>query len=91
MKRRLIFRADANATIGRGHFSRCLAIADMLYNDFEIVFVFYIENKSYIESLSIKYRFEAIVSDINFLDFVRKEDIVCLMTSPWTMGLLSNV
>ena len=36
MKRRLIFRADANTKIGRGHLSRCLAIADMLENDFEI-------------------------------------------------------
>ena len=78
MKRRLIFRADANTKIGRGHLSRCLAIADMLENDFEILFVSYIENKSYIENLSIPYRFEAILSDANFFDFVNLEDIVWL-------------
>jgi len=78
MKRRLIFRVDANATIGRGHLSRCLAIADMLYNDFEILFVSYEENKSYIEKLSIPYRFEGILSDASFFDFVNQEDIVWL-------------
>lgn len=78
MKRRLIFRADANETIGRGHLSRCLAIADMLKNDFEILFVFYEENKSYIERLSIPYLFEAIISDASFFDFVNQYDIVWL-------------
>lgn len=78
MKRRLIFRADANETIGRGHLSRCLAIADMLKNDFEILFVFYEENKSYIERLSIPYLFEAIISDASFFDFVNQDDIIWL-------------
>ena len=37
-----------------------------------------IENRSYINNLSIPYRVEAIVSDINFFDFVNQEDIVWL-------------
>jgi spore coat polysaccharide biosynthesis predicted glycosyltransferase SpsG len=78
MKRRVLFRAEANKTIGRGHLSRCLAIANMLENEFEILFVSNIENKSYIENLSIPYRFEAILSDANFIDFVNQEDIVWL-------------
>ena len=78
MKKRLIFRAEANITIGRGHLSRCLAIADMLENDFEILFVFCVENKSYIDSLNIPYRFETILSDTSFFDLVNQEDIVWL-------------
>ncbi|MEG0796905.1 MAG: UDP-2,4-diacetamido-2,4,6-trideoxy-beta-L-altropyranose hydrolase [Odoribacter sp.] len=37
--RKIFFRADAGADIGYGHFIRTLALADMLKNDFECVFV----------------------------------------------------
>lgn len=37
-KRRILFRADAGAEIGYGHFIRTLALADMLKDDFECVF-----------------------------------------------------
>jgi spore coat polysaccharide biosynthesis predicted glycosyltransferase SpsG len=38
MKRKVIFRADAGQNIGYGHFIRSLALADMLRNDFDILF-----------------------------------------------------
>lgn len=38
MKKRVIFRADGNSQIGLGHIVRCCALAEMLKNDFEIVF-----------------------------------------------------
>ncbi|MCR5574104.1 MAG: UDP-2,4-diacetamido-2,4,6-trideoxy-beta-L-altropyranose hydrolase [Bacteroidaceae bacterium] len=38
MKRKILFRADAGAEIGYGHFIRTLALADMLKDDFECVF-----------------------------------------------------
>lgn len=38
-KRKIYFRADAGAEIGYGHFIRTLALADMLKEDFECVFV----------------------------------------------------
>jgi spore coat polysaccharide biosynthesis predicted glycosyltransferase SpsG len=78
MKRRLIFRTDANTKIGRGHLSRCLAIADMLKETMDVLFLYNMENKSYIENLSIPYRFEAILSEANFFDFVNQEDVVWL-------------
>lgn len=36
---RLVIRTDANLEIGGGHFSRCFSIAEMLKNDFSILFV----------------------------------------------------
>lgn len=39
MKQKIYFRADAGREIGYGHFIRTLALADMLKNDFECVFV----------------------------------------------------
>ena len=39
MKRRIYFRADAGKAIGYGHFIRTLALADMLKDDFDCVFV----------------------------------------------------
>jgi UDP-2,4-diacetamido-2,4,6-trideoxy-beta-L-altropyranose hydrolase len=38
MKHKIIFRADAGQNIGYGHFIRSLALADMLKDDFDIVF-----------------------------------------------------
>jgi spore coat polysaccharide biosynthesis predicted glycosyltransferase SpsG len=38
MKRRIIFRADAGQNIGYGHFIRSSALADMLKDDFDVLF-----------------------------------------------------
>ena len=38
MKQKVYFRADADQSIGYGHFIRTLALADMLKDDFECVF-----------------------------------------------------
>lgn len=38
-KNRILFRADGNHIIGLGHITRCMALADMLKNNFEIVFI----------------------------------------------------
>ena len=38
MAKSILFRADANATIGWGHFYRSLALAQMLSSDFSIAF-----------------------------------------------------
>ncbi|MEQ1586320.1 MAG: UDP-2,4-diacetamido-2,4,6-trideoxy-beta-L-altropyranose hydrolase [Cyclobacteriaceae bacterium] len=37
-KRHILFRADGNRNIGLGHISRCLALAELLHDDFEIYF-----------------------------------------------------
>ncbi len=38
-KQRILFRVDGNRNIGLGHVSRCLALAELLHDDFEVVFV----------------------------------------------------
>ena len=38
MKRKLLFRADGGSTIGMGHISRCLALIEMLSDDFDCTF-----------------------------------------------------
>ena len=39
MMRRMLFRVDANKTIGRGHLSRTLALAEMFKDGFEVSFL----------------------------------------------------
>jgi len=46
-KQCIFFRVDGNSTIGLGHVSRCIALADLLSEDFEIVFAI-CEPSSYI-------------------------------------------
>jgi spore coat polysaccharide biosynthesis predicted glycosyltransferase SpsG len=38
MKHKVIFRADADRDIGYGHFVRSSALADMLKDDFDVLF-----------------------------------------------------
>ncbi len=37
-KQRILFRVDGNRNIGLGHVSRCLALAELLFDDFEVAF-----------------------------------------------------
>ena len=74
----MIFRTDANTKIGRGHLSRCIAIAEMLCDDFDILFVSHKENGMYIENLTLQYQLETIKSDTDFFSMVNHKDIVWL-------------
>jgi spore coat polysaccharide biosynthesis predicted glycosyltransferase SpsG len=75
MTRKLIFRAEVSQTIGRGHLSRCLAIADMLKNNFDISFVFLRSEEDYASTLIKDYAYFLIDSDTDLLDILKKEDI----------------
>ena len=37
-KKKIIFRADGNSQIGLGHVMRCLALGEMLKNNFDLFF-----------------------------------------------------
>lgn len=78
MKQKLIFRVDADNTIGRGHLSRSLAVASMAKDDFEVVFMVLQSSKTYIEDLGIDFPLVTLSSNEELLDVVQKEDFVWL-------------
>ncbi|MES2427301.1 MAG: UDP-2,4-diacetamido-2,4,6-trideoxy-beta-L-altropyranose hydrolase [Bacteroidota bacterium] len=46
MKNRVVLRADGNSAIGMGHIFRCLALAEMLKNNYHILFISnYVDDK----------------------------------------------
>lgn len=53
-KRKVIFRADGNSTIGLGHVVRCCALADMLREDFDCYFSIRNPSSSVVEDI-LKY------------------------------------
>ncbi|MGY8908675.1 MAG: hypothetical protein ACKVIG_02270 [Flavobacteriales bacterium] len=75
MIRKLIFRAEVSQTIGRGHLSRCLAIADMLKNTFEILFVFTRSEEEFASKLIKDYAYFLIDNDNDLLNILKKEDV----------------
>lgn len=78
MKRKVYFRADGNDIIGRGHISRCVAIADMIYSDFDIFFLVLSENESFFLSLKIDYNHLIINDDTEVLSVINETDILWL-------------
>ncbi len=86
MNSKIFFRADGNASIGLGHVIRSLALAEMLKNDFECIFV--IQNPSEYLVSEIKKTCEhflifpettEILNEAqNFANQITKNDIVVL-------------
>lgn len=52
MKKRVIIRADGGTSIGLGHVVRCLALADMLKDNFDIVFAIQNPNPSVLKLIN---------------------------------------
>lgn len=78
MHKKLFFRVDANANIGRGHLSRCLAMAEMLKHDFEISFISLEENSADMTLFQLKFPVDYIAEEVDIFDKVSTEDMVCL-------------
>ena len=75
---RLIFRTDANATIGRGHLSRCMAVADMMNKKIEIIFVINQFNEEYVSGILKNYNYLTIINDEDILDILKIDDLLWL-------------
>lgn len=84
LKRKIYFRADGNANIGLGHVHRCLAMADILKNDFECIFVTCFVNDYIIKEIEKSCSDYIKLSEKNqehfdeFISFVENEDIIVL-------------
>ena len=76
MKKRLIFRVDANTTIGRGHVSRCMAIASMLKDDITILFVSLKSNKAYVANLLGDFKSQFIEKEKDLIQIIQPEDLL---------------
>lgn len=74
MSAKLIFRAEASQTIGRGHLSRCVAIADVLRNEFDISFAFLQNEENFASRFINDYRYFVIDNDDELLKLLQKDD-----------------
>ena len=80
-KKKIFFRADAGPQIGYGHFIRTLALADMLKEDFDCVFVTVNPTDYQISEMSKVCRFIPLQADNHFdsfLSLLKGEEIVVL-------------
>lgn len=82
MRSKILFRADADKSIGYGHFIRTLALADMLKDEFDCVFYTQEPNEYQKKELSQVCHYVALPSDDSkfnlFLDALSGDEIVVL-------------
>ena len=82
MKQKVYFRADADQSIGYGHFIRTLALADMLKDDFDCVFYTQTPNDYQKKELAVVCPYVSLPSDDTkfdtFLDALNGDEIVVL-------------
>ena len=69
-KRKIYFRADADANIGYGHFVRTLALADMLKDDFDCTFYIVSPSDFMVKELENVCSYVVLEEETKFQDFV---------------------
>ncbi len=78
-KPKVFFRVDANSTIGMGHFIRCIALAEMLEDNFEITFLIIHTPNTLVEKyLYKKFKGERLLAEDAVLKKVSKNEILVL-------------
>lgn len=82
-KRNIIFRADGNPMLGMGHFTRTLALAEMLNNNFHCIFATHKPNDYQIKEIERVCHGEIDLPEDNshfnvFLTFLKGNEIVVL-------------
>jgi spore coat polysaccharide biosynthesis predicted glycosyltransferase SpsG len=78
MKKRLFFRVDASKKIGRGHLSRCVAVAEMLQSNFDISFITLKDNEAFVNRLNIKFTQCSISEEDEIFNIISNKDFVWL-------------
>ncbi len=74
MLEKLIFRAEVSQIIGRGHLSRCVAIADMLRYEFAISFAFLRDEEGFASRFINGYPYFLIGSEDELEAILQKDD-----------------
>lgn len=78
MKSRLFFRAESGNVIGRGHLSRCVAVADMVKQDFNIFFILLKDEKSFAEQFIVGYQTIILEGLEDVLKILTERDVLWL-------------
>lgn len=81
VRKKIYFRADANATIGYGHFVRSLALADMLKYDFDCTFFTVSPTGYQIQEMGEVCKYVSLEEETKYDDFLTRltgEEIVWL-------------
>ncbi len=79
MRKRIFFRADGTVQMGLGHLIRSRALADMLFDTYEISFVSqHIADAVRSEFIDSGYTSHIIASESEFLDMIGYDDLVVL-------------
>ncbi len=79
MKTEILFRADANTIIGHGHLVRCLALAELLVNEFQISFFCHEITESILNYLQkVKIKCNLISGEDEFLGYIKQNNVVVL-------------
>ena len=86
VRKKLFIRTDGNSNIGLGHLYRCLAIADILQDDFRCIFIISSVSTPYIKILSNKYdlyvlKSSSIKEETNELSYILSETDFFLIDS----------
>jgi UDP-2,4-diacetamido-2,4,6-trideoxy-beta-L-altropyranose hydrolase len=78
LKDKVYIRVDASPKIGLGHLVRCLALADMLKNKFNICFVCLSIPEEVISTFPASFALKVIENESDFFSMINKDDIVVI-------------
>lgn len=74
--RKAWIRVDANKTIGRGHLSRCMALAEILKCEFQIIFLIKKENQMFTQTILEKWQTHYIKDDAEMTSLLGANDML---------------